>query len=550
MRLLATCLLILLLIGKNNVLSAASISDGYYVMPVHHEVRISGNFCELRTNHFHAGIDIRSSKGMSGDSIFSVAPGYLSRIRVQRSSYGQVLYIDHDNGTTSVYAHLDTFHPKIEKLLKRYQYATQSSEIDLYLDSTRVSIKQGDFIGTMGNTGRSTGPHLHFEIRDTKSEEPINPYLFGFARKDNIKPTLLSAWLHELDSLGRFKTRKKIPIKQLSDGNYKAVGVIKSSSTFNGIAIEAYDKANGWHNYTGVYETVLSSSSDTICSVSNRRFNFNENKSINSLIDYPLYKTVRKKAVKLYEQQLIRQSIYANCIAKGIISLNGYLAKPITVVLSDFNGNTRTLSLDLALHDEVDDQLKSVNSHGKSILTSQHIDIGMVDECLFEDEYISLKKQGSSYVIGDPTIPLNGYIPIKIKDGAGSDDILVLKGTRKSFGGHVKDGILYASINQFGTFEFSEDKVGPTIATLRFSEVRTQYKSWKFKVTDDFSDYVEHKSLTVSAYIDGQFIRSYFDAKSNSLEITDLSLIDSNADTLSIIAIDVHGNKTIRNYPL
>lgn len=532
-------------------MTASSIDDGYYRMPVNHEVRISGNFCELRTNHFHAGIDIRSSKGASGDSIFSVAPGYLSRIRVQRSSYGQVLYIDHDNGTTSVYAHLDSFHPKIEQFLTRYQYEAEATEIDLYLDRTKIAIKRGDFIGKMGNTGRSTGPHLHFEIRDTETEEAMNPYLYGFARKDDIKPTILSAWLHELDSLGRFKERKRIAIKQTEDGNYRATATVTSKSRYNGLAIGAFDKANGWHNYTGFYKASVNSNADTVCSITNNRFNFNENKSINSLIDYGLYKSAGTKVVKLYEQQYASQSIYAHCIEKGIITLDEVIVKPLTIAVEDYNGNQCTLTIDLGLDDSVDDSFKKTNTSSKSIINSEFINIGKLDKCLFEDEYINLEKKNNTYIIGSESIPLNGYIPVKItgtnlKEGS----ILVKSNTTKSFGGKISGESLYTSISELGSYEIKTDDQGPVIKTIRFNKDLSKYSSWKFSVTDNYTDKVENKNLLIEAYIDESYIRSYFDSKSNTLIIKDLDKISEQSNKLSIIATDIHDNITKRHYSL
>src|SRR5690554_867406 len=139
---------------------------------------LSGNFGELRTNHFHSGIDIKTNQ-KEGYRVYSVADGYVSRINVSPRGYGNAIYIDHPNGYTSVYAHLQKFSDEIQRFVRDYQYAQQSFAVEIYPKAHEITVKSGDIIALSGNSGSSGGPHLHFEIRDTKTEEPVNPFLFG-----------------------------------------------------------------------------------------------------------------------------------------------------------------------------------------------------------------------------------------------------------------------------------------------------------------------------------------------------------------------------------
>ena len=187
----------------HGALSAQSgqLIPNYFRSPVDFTYNISGNFCELRETHFHAGIDIKPSTSGSKDKIYSIGDGYISRIRVSAGGYGRAIYIDHpDVGYTSVYAHMDIFYDNIENQVKKYQMAQESFEVDFLPEPHVFPIKKGDVIGIMGNTGFSFGKHLHFEIRDTKTEKPINPFLFGMDVSDTSAPSFISLAVHGLDS--------------------------------------------------------------------------------------------------------------------------------------------------------------------------------------------------------------------------------------------------------------------------------------------------------------------------------------------------------------
>lgn len=177
-----------------------TLTDHYFVSPVDYNYRLSGNFCELRESHFHTGIDIKPSNNGGQDKIFSIGDGFISRIKVSAGGYGNAIYVDHPEvGYTSVYAHLDKFNEIVEYTVKQYQTLQESYEIDFYPEPHLFPIKKKEYLGDMGNTGYSFGKHLHFEIRDTKTEKPINPFLFGMNVQDAISPSILSLAVHGLD---------------------------------------------------------------------------------------------------------------------------------------------------------------------------------------------------------------------------------------------------------------------------------------------------------------------------------------------------------------
>ena len=168
----------------------------YFSNPIDGKIILSGTFAELRTNHFHSGIDIKT-KGIEGLNVFSSAEGYVSRIKVSHFGYGKALYITHPNGFTTVYAHLKKFSPKIEEYVKSKQYEIEEYEIQLFPKKETLKINKSELIAFSGNTGGSSGPHLHFEIRDSK-ERPINPMLFGIKVDDSIKPSIYDLYAYPI----------------------------------------------------------------------------------------------------------------------------------------------------------------------------------------------------------------------------------------------------------------------------------------------------------------------------------------------------------------
>ena len=170
-----------------------------YINPLDFRLLLSGTFGELRGNHFHAGIDFKT-KGVEGQNIYAIADGYISRIKVSSYGYGKALYINHPDGKTSVYAHLQKFSEKIDTIVKKEHYKREQFEINIFPKANSIQVKQGEIIALSGNSGSSQGAHLHFEIRDTKTEHPLDPLDYGFKVIDNISPILKEIKIFDIDN--------------------------------------------------------------------------------------------------------------------------------------------------------------------------------------------------------------------------------------------------------------------------------------------------------------------------------------------------------------
>ena len=212
---------------------------------------LSGNFGEFRGTHFHTGIDIKT-QGREGFPVKSILAGSIRRIRVTVSGYGKALYIDHVNGTTSVYAHLQKFSSRIEKVIKEKQYQKEQFIIQSYFKLNEFRVKQGEIIGYSGNTGGSLGPHLHFELRNTKAQTPINPLLLGYEIKDTQRPVIQELYQYNLD--GSIE-KNKISIIRENDSTYTT----KNLSWYgkNGVGIRMYDRQDLSYNKNGIYKITV-----------------------------------------------------------------------------------------------------------------------------------------------------------------------------------------------------------------------------------------------------------------------------------------------------
>ncbi|MBN09799.1 MAG: hypothetical protein CMC79_05470 [Flavobacteriaceae bacterium] len=202
--------------------------------PIDVPLKLSGTFGEVRSTHFHGGLDIKT-KGKQGVKVYSINDGYVNRIRVSTKGYGKSLYIIHPDGITSIYGHLKRFSPKIEGYIKNIQYLNETFEIQNFPKPNLLKISSGELIGLSGNTGSSTGPHLHFELRNSKTQNPINPLRYGIKIFDTIPPKINSLYLYKVKNNGSYEFIEKMKIQKKNDSLYLASKVLKYGNLGLGI---------------------------------------------------------------------------------------------------------------------------------------------------------------------------------------------------------------------------------------------------------------------------------------------------------------------------
>lgn len=321
-------------------------SDNYYLFPINpgQQNFLAGTMGELRSSHFHAGLDIKTG-GQSGLPVHATADGYISRVRVNTGGYGYCLYMTHPNGTTSVYAHLSKFEGRIARYLLDEQYKAESFEVQLFPDKNQFVFKRGEIIAYSGNTGSSSGPHLHFEIRDA-NQRILDPLKFNFAEiKDNITPQMKNIAFVTLDGSARVnETFGRFEFDAIKTHDVYHTRVPISLKGKIGIEIYAYDLLNGVYNRNGIPETTLVINGDTVFSQSKSSLSFGKQRNILVHMDYEAYRNGGKKYNKLFVEDGNTNDFY-NVSSQGFnFSDSTHL---IQIYMKDSYGNISTFETEV-----------------------------------------------------------------------------------------------------------------------------------------------------------------------------------------------------------
>ncbi|MDB5255768.1 MAG: hypothetical protein JWM14_463 [Chitinophagaceae bacterium] len=339
-------IILLLLLLLSQLSFAQQVVKGYFMFPINPGQKnfLSANMGELRPNHFHAGIDVKTGFAV-GLPVYAAQDGYLSRVRVSSYGYGNTIYITHPNGLVTVYAHLDSFSPAIKNYVLNFQYQNQVFELDEYVAKDLIKVKKGDIIGKSGNSGSSGGPHLHFEIRDSL-ENVLNPLLFGFSEiKDNIAPIIQKIAARPLEINSRVQQEyalKEWTAQKKPDGTYQIPGVIEASGNI-GLEIKVTDKMNETSNLYGVNCIELFVNGEEIFYHNIESFSFDESKYINVHIDYAHFVSKHQRLERLYVADGNRLSTYKKVRNRGRLTISPGETKQIEIRVYDAFGNKSIL---------------------------------------------------------------------------------------------------------------------------------------------------------------------------------------------------------------
>ncbi len=557
----------------SNVISAQSVAypKNYFHSPVDIPLELSGNFGELRPNHFHTGIDI-TTHGAEGLPIKSAADGYVSRIKIGPWGYGRVLYVTHPNGYTTVYGHLSSFNSALAAYAKENQYAVNSFEIELILEANQFPVKQGEIIAYSGNTGSSGGPHLHFEIRDSKTEEAVNPLLFGFPVKDKVAPvavTLVIIPANPQTLINGKNEIKKIPLKA-SGISYvfadAAENIIISGKV--GFAIEAYDKESTPTGKNGVYGIRLTCDNKTIFSSRIERMPFDKSRFINCFINYE----ENEKYNHFYQQSFLLPNnqlpVYDTTVNNGYCEFKTDSIHRFTYTLYDVYGNSTNLNF----------KVKSTTKYNPVVDNAPYVPFvhillwdttNLIEESAFrfetpsgafyQNEILNFTVnpiKGKSYA---PKINFDASVPIQkactltvfatIPDSLKSKALLALtnkKGIRTSSGGKWNVNGVTAEIKEFGTYSVAVDTTAPTLTPINFDQKGTfqvnfsAMKNMQFRMSDNFSGIA-----TFNATIDSKWVLLDYEPKKKLIWYTFDEHCNKGKHLLIITATDKVGNVQI-----
>jgi hypothetical protein len=307
-----------------------------YRSPVDIPIQLSGTFAELRGTHFHAGIDIRT-QGKEGLPLRAVANGYVSRIKIQQGGYGKAVYINHPNGVTSVYAHLQRYSPDIIQHVRKKQYEQKSYTVEFYPEPDQMPIKKGALIGYSGNTGSSFGPHLHFELRTSVNQIPFNPLLVNSNIADTLKPIIVQLIGYPIDGvINRSEEQIQLPITQKNDSVYIADKVTAIGTI--GFGIEHFDRQNDSFFKNGAFKIDATLDSTPRFKIQFDTLSFDDTIEMHKLIDYPLYVDANKKVMQLFNSHKTPVA-FAKYTNNGLIDVEAGAQLTYTVKLRDVAGN-------------------------------------------------------------------------------------------------------------------------------------------------------------------------------------------------------------------
>ena len=514
---------------------------------------LAGSFGELRANHFHSGVDFRTNQRI-GYPVYAVADGYISRLRVQNSGFGLALYVNHPNGFTSVYGHLSRFNPKIGQEVKNIQYRNKSYEIDEFPNANLIPVRKGDIIAYSGNTGSSGGPHLHFELRDTKTEATINPQLLGIQIPDNIPPVISAMYVYRLNEapFNEFTPKQYFQVVG-TNGKYNLnkVKTINLSGEV-GFGITATDKHNGMSGLNGLYSIELELDGKIIYTSALERFSFENSRAINSHIDYPAFLNFKRSVQKSFVDPGNPLKIYSNLVNNGRISFNDGKLHQLSYTLTDSKGNKSMLMF-------------NVQADPKAIISPPATKLGILfpfsrmnefvnDEVkvvlpkgtLYNDLNFVYKKLPNSAIhqIQNTLTPLHIGFELSIKVDSSlmkyQSKALIVNSNRASQGGYFENGYVIANPKTFGNFSIAIDTIAPIITPVNIAEGRNMNSISKinFKIRDNLSGI-----KNFNGYIDGKWILMEFDTKTASLWHTFDERTASGKHSLEVLVTDMKDNE-------
>lgn len=510
-----------------------------FICPVKIPQLLSANFGELRIDHFHSGLDIKT-QGVTGKEVVASADGYIYRISVSPVGFGNAIYIRHPSGYSTVYGHLDKFMPEIEHWVKTQQYDKKSFQITLYPSKEQFPVRQGEVIAYSGNSGGSAGPHLHFEIRKSDDEKPVNPLLFEFGIVDNIKPFIEKLAIYPINKNSLINNQNSVRMINVSGGHgvYSISGEHEISvSGLTGFGIKAYDMLNNSPNKCAVYSIELSVDSIPIFKYVMDGFFFDESRYVNSHIDYATYMKDNIYIERAFVLPGDKLSVYKNVINRGLFNFNDNKSHQAKIIVSDANNNVSVLSFQIkAVSDKphsvsgVIDKNINIMPYGRSNkFTADNISINIPAGALYDTLCFTYKKEiGTNQMFSDLYYVHNKFTPVhkayalsikptNIPAGKESKMLIVqldddLK--KRPMNSVWSEGYLTADVLSFGRFYVGIDTVAPYISGngLVTGAILNGQKEISIKVTDDLSGI---KSYVPS--IDGNWALFEYDQKNDML---------------------------------
>jgi hypothetical protein len=513
----------------------------------------------MRAGHFHSGLDIRTN-GKTGYPVYAIADGYVSRIKVSAVGYGYAVYINHPGGHTSVYGHMERYNDTIGSFIKTRQYQLESFEVDELLKPGQLPVKKGDLIGYTGNSGSSGGPHLHFEIRDTKTEFPLHPMLFGFDLKDTIAPDFKTLYVYALQT-GLAQEAVKLPFtKNKATDTWYVQDTLKLNADSISFGLITSDRMNDNTMANDIYHLDVKVNGAVVFAFTIDKFGFDNTRYVQAHQDYALDIAEEKKVHRCWKLPGNLLDIYT-AINNGIIPLKEGKAANIAISVADITGNTSTLNLvaiksskSAAFKKETVSSDPVFHYDKKNVFSAAGIRIKMQSLSLYRD----IRFTYSASLTTDPLIyspihhvhkdieAVQKYYDLSLKPAALPPQLkdkayIALRyrdGKTRGYESVWEDGMLTCKTRDFCDFYVAIDTLAPTVIVQGPKDADyTQRAALNVRIEDRYSGIKSYRGT-----IDGHWALFAYDAKNNLLTYTFDNMLAPGEHQLKLVVTDKVNN--------
>ena len=534
--------------------------QGYFAWPVKATIGIAANFGELRPNHYHMGLDVKTDQKQNAP-VIAAADGYIAKVKIEPFGFGRCIYINHPNGLTTLYAHLNNFNPALEEYITAQQYKAESWQLFLEnIPADLFPVKKGQSIAYSGNTGGSQGPHLHFEIRDTKTDKVLNPLLFNFPIADNVPPSVMRLAVYDRTKSTYEQSPRTYSLKKVKAVYTTVPAVITLPTGKVSFAITAVDRSTGSTNPNGIYEADLFDNDKPIVCFQIDSISYDETRYLNAHIDYKLRTNGGPFVQHLSKLPGYNNGIYKEVNGDGVIDIGDNETHNIKIEVKDTEGNESIIEFAVKSNSKSTTPVASSENLFKpgyvNIFENSNLSFYLGENELYDSLHFKVTPVsgthagGIAYRLHGGDVPVHTFYPVKIKNvNAANPDRMVMRrwwGSKDDYSKAEKEegGWYKSSFKALGDVELYADEIAPTITPVGFRDGMNAAKLNRivFVIRDETDELRNFR-----AELDGKWLRFSNDKGKTFVYNFDEHCSEGEHE-LKISVEDCAGNKVEKSY--